>query len=277
MTRQAFPKHFGVIDATPIADTHTSHVWRVCLGGGRRAIVKALKPVGIESELAAIRYLAWRDGQGAARLLARNGRTMMLEDAGEMPLSTVIDRDGDAAATDLAADVLARLHARRASPPPPMPGLRRRYAELYSRAEADARAGRASIYREAATLNDVLDRASGAPVALHGDFHHDNVHRGRRGWLAIDPQPVFGDRAYDAANLFYNPLDHTALCLSEARIAAMAAVMARALGIGPRHILDRAFTYGCLSAVWHAGDGNREDEARELSIAQAVRAVSLRL
>jgi streptomycin 6-kinase len=36
---------------------------------------------------------------------------------------------------------------------------------------------------------------------LHGDLHHDNVlDFGRRGWLAIDPHGLFGERGFDYAN-----------------------------------------------------------------------------
>jgi streptomycin 6-kinase len=45
------------------------------------------------------------------------------------------------------------------------------------------------------------------------------------------------------------------------------------MAIDPRRLLDFAVAYGCLSAAWHAGDGNDKDEARELSVAAAIRAV----
>ncbi len=43
--------------------------------------------------------------------------------------------------------------------------------------------------------------------ALHGDIHHGNIldFGPERGWLAIDPNRLCGDRAFDYANLFCNP------------------------------------------------------------------------
>jgi streptomycin 6-kinase len=42
--------------------------------------------------------------------------------------------------------------------------------------------------------------------ALHGDIHHDNIlDFGPRGWLAIDPNRLCGERGFDYANLFCNP------------------------------------------------------------------------
>ena len=47
-------------------------------------------------------------------------------------------------------------------------------------------------------------------VVLHGDMHHGNVlDFGARGWLAIDPKGLVGDRCFDYANMFCNP-DHEA-------------------------------------------------------------------
>jgi len=108
---------------------------------------------------------------------------------------------------------------------------------------------------------------------LHGDLHHDNVLQGPRGWLAIDPKGVLGDPGFDAANMFYNPLDRDALCHDPIRIAHMAEVFAKTLNQPPPAILDHAIAYGCLSASWHHEDDNAVEENRELSIARAIRAV----
>jgi streptomycin 6-kinase len=43
-------------------------------------------------------------------------------------------------------------------------------------------------------------------VALHGDIHHGNIlDFGERGWLAIDPKGLIGERGFDYANNFCNP------------------------------------------------------------------------
>ncbi|WP_275429655.1 aminoglycoside phosphotransferase family protein, partial [Serratia marcescens] len=85
---------------------------------------------------------------------------------------------------------------------------------------------------------------------LHGDLHHDNIMQAPRGWLVIDPIGIVGDPGYDAANMFYNPLDRDDLCRDPERIAAMAETFSRVLGQSPRRLLDHALAYGCLSASW---------------------------
>jgi streptomycin 6-kinase len=41
---------------------------------------------------------------------------------------------------------------------------------------------------------------------LHGDLHHASVlDFGARGWLAIDPKSLTGERGFEFANIFINP------------------------------------------------------------------------
>lgn len=43
-------------------------------------------------------------------------------------------------------------------------------------------------------------------VVLHGDLHHGNIlDFGTKGWLAIDPKGLVGERGFDYANIFTNP------------------------------------------------------------------------
>jgi streptomycin 6-kinase len=50
----------------------------------------------------------------------------------------------------------------------------------------------------------------------------------------------------------------------------MADVFAGTLQQDPHNILNHAVAYGCLSAAWHAEDGNQRDEERELAIVEMV-------
>jgi streptomycin 6-kinase len=239
--------------------------------------VKALKDFpDVWDELRGAHLLEWLDGRGAVHLYAIEGRAMLLEHAGRRHLSSVIHEEGDPHATDIAAQVLARITAPDdRDVPPALQHLRDRFRGLF--AKADAMADTGSSYVDAARLATDLLAKTVRTVPLHGDLHHDNIIHGRRGWLAIDPKGVLGDPAFDAANLFYNPLERDDLCLDENRIAHMSDVFARALDTDPRHILNHAVAYGHLSAAWHAEDGNVVEEARELSIAKRVIEVALRL
>jgi streptomycin 6-kinase len=271
-TNPRFPRDWRLRDATPIADTRTSRVWRVRRGDGS-AIVKALKP-GTHDPAATAAFARWQRGRGMVRLYATNGALQLLEDAGDVALSTVLAGDGDAAATDIAADVLVRLASaatsRRVVPRTLQP-LSRHFASLFARARG---APSGDPYRDAARVAERLLRNARDERPLHGDLHHDNIFRGPRGWLAIDANGLYGDPAFDAANLLYNPLDRDDLCLDPDALHRRADTYARALSLPLPQILGYAHVYGCLSAAWHAEDGNVEDEARELRVAGAVIALA---
>ncbi len=277
MDMPAFPKRWKVSAPELISETFSSRIWKVRLEDGTPAIVKALKPFDdVEDELRGEHYLAWRRGEGAVRLLGRDGHRMLLEYAGDTLLSEVLDKEGDNAATAIAAEVMARLFSPSNHPAPPdLQPLRTRFASLFKKAGEDRNAGAHSLYIEAAEIADRLLDAPHAVAPLHGDLHHDNIMHGARGWLAIDPKGVLGDPGFDAANMFYNPLERDDLCLDPERIAHMADIFAKTLGQTPVAMLDHAIAYGCLSAAWHHEDENADDENRELSVAAAIRKVRL--
>ncbi|MEO9337190.1 aminoglycoside phosphotransferase family protein [Mesorhizobium sp. SB112] len=273
MDRPAFPERWNTSDPELIAETFSSKIWKVRLPSGELAAVKDLKPFDdVEDELRGAHLLSWRRGEGLVRLLDMDGNRMLLEYAGETMLSHVLDQHGDGQATEIAADVMARLH----SPsdhavPPDLQPLRERFSSLFKAAATDRDLGNRTIYVEAAEIAERLLDDPHALCPLHGDLHHENIMLGARGWLAIDPKGVFGDPAFDAANMFYNPLERDDLCLKPDRIAHMAEVFSKTLGQHPRRLLDFAIAYGCLSAAWHREDANGHDEGRELGIAAAIR------
>lgn len=269
----AFPADWRIVSAELMADTFSSHVWLVKQVDGSRAVVKDCKPIpDLADVLRGARYLAWRKGDGAIRLIAEHDRMMLVEHAGDHMLTAEIAAQGDVAATRIAADLLARLVAPApVAHPRDFQPLRQRFAGLFAKAEVDRKAGMSSLYGEAAAFAERLIAAPTRVVPLHGDVHHENILKGPRGWLIIDPVGLIGDPAYDAANLFCNPLDRDDLCLDPERIAGMATILGAAIGAPPRHLLDHAFAHACLSAAWHAEDRNDADEKRELGVARAIR------
>jgi streptomycin 6-kinase len=271
------PAAWKVPDPVLIADTVSSHVWKVRRQDGTFAVAKALKDFDdYKDELRGAHLLDWRGGVGMVRLLALEGRTMLLEHADGQLLTETLNLEGDRRATDIAAEVMAAIHAPSQRPAPPdLQPLRDRFAALFVKANADRTAGRASAYVEAARVAERLLAIPRSVKPLHGDLHHDNIIMSHRGWLAIDPKGVFGDTGFDAANLFYNPVGRLDLCIDPERIAHMATVFARTLGQDEGAILDHAFAYGCLSSAWHESDGNTSNEAAGLAIAGAIRAVAL--
>jgi streptomycin 6-kinase len=267
----SFPGEWRIETARQIADTVVGTVHEVTRAGGEIDIVKVLKPKALEDSLRGADFLAWRDGIGCARLIARSDNILLMEHAGRKTLRDHLEAHGDAEATRIAAEVLTEYH--RPSdmvPPESLQPLSSYFASLFRKAEADRRDGIASPFIEAAALAETLIADQRDIKPLHGDLHHENIMLGPRGWLIIDPAGLIGDAALDVANMFSNPLDRFDLTRDEERIASMAGVFAETLGRDVRTILRYAFAYGCLSAAWHDEDGNAKDRDDELAVAAAV-------
>lgn len=276
----SFPPHWNLTQPQLIAETFSSRIWKVVREDGSHAVVKALKDFpDVYDELRGGYFLRWRDGVGAVRLIDWVGHDMLLEYADGPLLTELIGTQGDDTATEIAAETLARMLLPSAqSAPSELQPLRERFAALFDKALADRSTKGDSPYIDAAMIADKLlsDRDNIRP--LHGDLHHDNIMHSTRGWLIIDPKGVLGDPAFDAGNMFFNPLDQRdRLCLDENRIAFIAQTFGKALGQSPARILDFGFAYGCLSAAWHAEDENDVDETLELNVARALRAVRANL
>jgi streptomycin 6-kinase len=108
---------------------------------------------------------------------------------------------------------------------------------------------------------------------VHGDLHHGNVlDFGPRGWLAIDPKGLIGERSYDYPHIIMNPDVETAA--APGRLARRVQVISEAARVEPRRLLTWIVAYAGLSACWTLGDG--DDPWRALAIGE-IAATQLRV
>ncbi|WP_309086569.1 aminoglycoside phosphotransferase family protein [Chelativorans sp.] len=271
----AFPAEWGILSWNLIADGMGGRVFVVERSDGTRAVVKQASAVVIREgeNVRSADFLAWRSGAGAVELLGRHDDLAMLEYLSGAMLLDVFEKESDDDATIIAADVIRRLHAVGTTPPPAtLEPLREHFVSLFRKAEADRRAGQSSQFVEAAETAERLLANQAAVKPLHGDIHHENIMRGARGWVAIDPKGLLGDPAFDIANMFYNPVE-SPLRTDQRRIAAMAGILADRLDQDVGKLLDYAFAFSALSASWHVEDGNFEEAQRSLAVGHAARAV----
>lgn len=274
--RESFPAEWQISSPELLVETHTSRIIKVRLEDGTPAIVKALNTIGMQEELRGVHYLDWHDGNGSIRVLAEKGNLLLLEYAGSRTLLDHLNAHGDDAATAISVDVLLKLLGNRGGKKPfaaDLRPLREQYASLFQKAEIDRNNGDASIFVEAAGIADAL---LGNPVdvqPLHGDVHHENILLGARGWLVIDPKGLLGDPMYDAANMFYNPVERQDLRASDQRVATMALTFSRAFNRDIRTILGYAMSHAALSASWHTEDENFEEAELSLGVARAVQRI----
>ena len=108
------------------------------------------------------------------------------------------------------------------------------------------------LRRSAETASELLATQRDVTV-LHGDIHHDNIlNFGSRGWLAIDPKGLRGERGFDYANLFCNP-DQTATL--PGRLARRIELVTGAAAVEPTRLLRWILAWAGLSAAWLIDDG----------------------
>lgn len=180
----------------PYEHANLSITRRAELPGGTPAVLKVGYPHH-ESEHEAD-ALGHYDGHSAVRLLAhdRERYAMLLERC--EPGTPVWAVEDDDEATRSVAEVLRSMWR---SPAPDHPfDVLADEAELWIE-ELRARPGDRALADEAVgTLRD-LAATQGELVVCHQDLHGGNVLRAERGWLAIDPKPVVGEREFDTASL----------------------------------------------------------------------------
>ncbi|MBX3575563.1 MAG: phosphotransferase [Rhizobiaceae bacterium] len=260
------PEHWAVVIRDRLSSGVGGDVWLAEQQQGDRAVVKVPSIAARPDAGRAADYLRWRGGHGAVRLLDESGDLHLLEYAGPTRLLDHLHSEGDAAAASIAADVVAQLHA--PSPdaaPASLTPLRTHFSSLLTRSAYEPLAGYA-------VLAGSLIAETREPSILHGDIHHENILLGKRGWLAIDPKGLIGDPAFDAANMFHNPVGFAGRFDAD-RIAMLAGVMSRALQRSPADILSWAIAYSGLSAAWWMEDGDDEAVRRTMAIGAQIRAV----
>lgn len=227
-----------------------------------------LKIAHAAEEHAGAGLMAWWGGLGAARVLAREDDALLMERAmGPRSLAAMAraGEDDDDEACRILCRTIALLHAPRPSPSPNLVPLDRWFEALL---EGHSRFG-ALASRCADEACALLGEAR-ATVVLHGDIHHGNVlDFAARGWLAIDPKALTGERHFDFANLFRNP--DVATATAGGRLERRLAIVCVAGELERRRLLRWILALAGLSSIWLRCDGERADaDLRIMEIAAAA-------
>ncbi|MCR4524092.1 MULTISPECIES: aminoglycoside phosphotransferase family protein [Bosea] len=259
-----------VVDGEPIR-THASHLLPV-LQGGAPAVLKLPE---VEDERRGYLPLEYWNGDGAARLLARseNGEAMLIERATGHRSLAAMARSGDKGdddATAVLCDAIAGLQKPRGPAPNGLIPLDTWFKDLFP---AAGKHGDLLIHAaaEASALLPVQQEI----MPLHADLHHDNVlDFGARGWLAIDPKSVIGDRAFEYTILFCDP----DLADPQPPVAVAPGAFERRLeivlaksGLERKRLLRWIVAWCGLSASWFLED---DDPLATVNLAVAERALA---
>jgi streptomycin 6-kinase len=226
---------------------------------GERLVLKLGVPT--PNLLREIEALLAFDGCGAARLVdsdAGRGALLLERLEPEKPLTALCEED-DGAATAAAAAVMRRLG--RAGPPRPhLFPTAEDWGRGFGRCRARFGGGPGPfpprLFEEAEALYAELLSTSAPPALLHGDLHHGNIlAAAREPWLAIDPQGVVAEPAYEVGALLRNPMPQLLrlpdpVRLTERRIAQLS----DELGFERARVRGWGLAQAVLSAWWGIED-----------------------
>lgn len=213
--------------------------------------------------------LDWWDGEGAARVLDMRGDGLLMERATgtKTPLADMARYGDDAAATAILCDAIAKLHRPRdKAPPQGLAPLEEWFRDLWP-AAAEGLLPPVMAQTARRLLDDQREVRP-----LHGDLHHENVlDFGPRGWLAIDPKRLIGDRAFDYTTLFCDPdlsdRDPPTAVRPEIFSRRVEVVLARS-GLERARLLDWIVAWCGLSTAWFLQDEDDENAAVNLRVAE---------
>lgn len=247
-------------DGDPIV-THSSRLLPVLCGGAPAM----LKIATVPEEKWGAGLMLWWDGIGAARVLAHDDDAILLERAvGGRSLAEMAANGADDKASHIICNAVAALHKPRKAAEPCLIPLAERFQALTTAPEGELLERSAKAAR--LLLSDPRD-----VVPLHGDIHHGNIlDFADRGWLAIDPKRLKGERGFDYANLFCNP-DH-AIAAAPGRLARQVALVAQAAQLERTRLLQWILAWAGLSAAWHIEDGEVQHIVPTLQIAEIAAA-----
>lgn len=194
--------------------------------------------------------MRWWAGDGAMRVLEYADNALLMERAvGKRSLTQMARSGQDDQATRVLCAVTAKLHAPRPFPLPELVPLRRWFRALE---QGESKYGD-HIALAAATARELLDNPQDIRV-LHGDIHHENIlDAGARGWLAIDPKGLIGERGFDYANILRNP--DLEIATAPGRLARQASIIAAEAILDRTRLLKWLIALTGLSSAWILDDG----------------------
>lgn len=247
-----------ISDGEPII-THSSHLLPV-IWQEKPAMLKVADD--IDERYGAL-LMQWWAGDGAAHVYAQEGDAVLLERAmGKRSLLAMAMNGEDDEASRILCRTAARLHAPREKPlPDPVP-LARWFRDLEPAAKKHG-----GTLANCSAIADALLADQRDLTVLHGDIHHENIlDFEARGWLAIDPKRLHGERGFDFANIFAN--EELPVITDPARFRRQLAVVSAEARLESKRLLQWIAAYSGLSAAWFLSDADTQQAETALTVAR---------
>lgn len=242
-------QQLGLSTPLHIAETAIANVWKVTRAGGGHAALKIYKNGDPKGEDIGFRLTKALNGQGTAKTFYFAQDVAVLEWL-DGPSLGDLSRSGqdDKAAAEL-INVADQIHT--APTHLDLPSLADNFSPLMALqiartwpAQTQKNIGRARGIAQHLLANQQEIRA------LHGDLHHDNIKGTAQGYRAYDAKGLIGDRAYELANAFQNPLGSDDLVTDPARARRLTDTWAQHWNTTPTRLLSWAAAHSALSMTW---------------------------
>lgn len=257
-------KKWNLRDPFLLEKTPTSHVYKV-KSKNNTFVLKLLTTLGVEDETNGAIALKYFDGIGSVSLIEHDSSAHLLEYADGTNLKQLVKNGQDKKATEIIAQTVLKLQSNRRKPiPNKLTPLKVRFQSLTNRPRDDL-----LIFEKAKILiGKLLDNLTDE-VVLHGDIHHENIlFSQNRGWLAIDPKGLLGEKTYELANTLMNPTTETTFVQSKQSFTDRVETLEKVTGFCKKRIIAYAFTHTCLSACWTIESG--KDPCHSLAMAKII-------
>lgn len=207
-------------------------------------------------------YLTMKNGYGAPRLIKFESTAILMEFIDGKNASQFLEIE----AIEGLCHCIHALHRDSLNlEPPEFPKLDTVFAPLLEHNISNERHLAHLLRIGSEIARDLFDSEREITV-LHGDIHHENVlFSNDRGWIAIDPKPMVGERTFDVANMFFNDIRSDDLAKM---ISTRADVISQSLKLDRQRLVKFAFAFGCLSIIWQIED--KEDYSGRLNVVKIL-------
>lgn len=129
-----------------------------------------------------------------------------------------------------------------------------------------------ALVHEAATSFRELVPTQAETVLLHGDLRRDTVVAGRGGlWLAVDPKPLVGERAFDAASLVRDVGTADVADISKEQLTHRIEVLSERCSLDPDRLRRWAIASAADQALWSFEGGDTAGGERQAQVARLLR------
>jgi len=223
----------------------------------RKSMLKI--PIAREEKVGS-KLMIWWNGVGAVKVLEYDDNAILMEKIiGNYSLTQMAINNRDDEASGIICDVANVLHSLKKEPLPELVPLEIWFKDLFLFAQKFG-----DTFIKCADIARNLLQSQRDIVVLHGDLHHNNIlYSENRGWLAIDPKGLIGDRTFDYVNILCNP--NGEIALKEGRLNSQIDVISRKTRIEHNYILRWSAAWAALSAIWSLNDGVKNCTALDIA------------